>query len=180
MPPCTEGCLRRSVLVVGRIPLQEKHLRPILDQKQQLGCNSLRRNVLAPRTNSARRKHRRRRDAHTLDSQARHLVEFPPTAAKPTVRRVRIQADRASADLAAVPRPSARLGRKPSVAHDVNPRLSKVLTPRLDACRVVERPHRSSVAPSQTTVAPVVSGSSGDRSTATGASTGSPASPARR
>ena len=43
--------------VVGRIPLEEKHLRHILDQKQQLGCNSLRRNVLAPRTNSARRKH---------------------------------------------------------------------------------------------------------------------------
>ena len=33
----TAGCLRRSVLVVGRIPLQEKHLRHILDRKQQLG-----------------------------------------------------------------------------------------------------------------------------------------------
>jgi hypothetical protein len=32
-------CLRRSLLVVGRIPLQEKHLRHILDQKQYLGCN---------------------------------------------------------------------------------------------------------------------------------------------
>ena len=97
----------------------------------------------------------RRRDAHALDSQARHLVEFPPTAAKPTVRRARIQADRASADRAVVPRPSARLRRQPAVVHDVEARLSKILTRGPEARDVVDRPHRSSVVARTTTVSPM-------------------------
>ena len=81
------------------------------------------------------------------------------------------QADGTSTDLAAVPRPTARLRRHPAVAHDVDARLPKVLTPRLEARYFVDRPHRSSVAASQTTASSTVSGTSCDRSTASGAST---------
>jgi len=42
-----------------RISLQGRHLRHILGQMRNFGCNSLRRNVLAPTTNSERRKHLR-------------------------------------------------------------------------------------------------------------------------
>ncbi len=78
----------------------------------------------------------RRRNAHARDSHARDLVELPPPAAKPTVRCARIQADHASADLAVL-RPSARPRRKIAVAHDVETRLSIILTRGLAACCVV-------------------------------------------
>ena len=51
------GCLRRSLLVRGRIPLQKRHLRHILGQTRHLGCKYLPRKGLAPHNNSERRKH---------------------------------------------------------------------------------------------------------------------------
>ena len=50
-------CLRRSLLVMGRIPLQKRHLRHIPGQQNHSGRKSLPRKGLAPHTNSERRKH---------------------------------------------------------------------------------------------------------------------------
>ena len=85
------------------------------------------------------------RNAHTLDSQARDLVELPSRAAKPAVRRPRVRTERYPADVAAIPPPSARLHRKPTVAHDVEARLSTVVAPGVAARYLVDRVHRSSV-----------------------------------
>ncbi len=51
-------CLRRLLLVMGRIPLQMRHLRHILGQERRLGHKSLPRKGLAPPTNSEGSKHR--------------------------------------------------------------------------------------------------------------------------
>ena len=59
-----------------------------------------------------------RRTAHTLDAQARDLVEFPTSAAKAAVRCPRVRAARSPADRAAVPPASAPLRRKRAGAHD--------------------------------------------------------------
>ena len=55
-------CLRRLLLVMGRIPLQIRHLRHILGQERRLGHKSLPRKGLAPPTNSEGSKHPRRQD----------------------------------------------------------------------------------------------------------------------
>ena len=60
-----------------------------------------------------------RRNAHAFDAQACHLVELTTRAAKPTVGRPRVRAERAPADCASVAPSSARLRRKRAVAHDV-------------------------------------------------------------
>ena len=86
-----------------------------------------------------------RRNAHTLDAQARDLVEFPTSAAKATVRCPRVRADRSPADRAAVPPASASLRRKRAVAHDVEAQLSTVVTRALGAGHPVDRVHRSRV-----------------------------------
>ena len=87
----------------------------------------------------------RGRQAHALDSQARHLVELRASAAKTAVRCPGIRAGRCPAYLATVPASSTRLGGKPAVATDVDAPLSKVLAPWIGACLVLDRPHRSSV-----------------------------------
>ncbi len=51
------GCLRRLLLVMGRIPLQMRHLRHILGQERRLVHKSLPRKGLAPPTNSEGSKH---------------------------------------------------------------------------------------------------------------------------
>ena len=61
-----DGCLRRSLLVMGRIPLQENTYDPFWIRSSIMGCNSLRRHVLAPRTNSERRKHPNRGAMNTV------------------------------------------------------------------------------------------------------------------
>ena len=71
-----------------------------------------------------------RRQAHTLDAQARDLVEFPASAAKAAVRCPRVRADRSPADRAAVPPASAPLRRKRAVAHDVEAQFSTVVPRR--------------------------------------------------
>ena len=86
-----------------------------------------------------------RRNAHTLDAQARDLVEFPTSAAKAAVRCPRVRADRSPADRAAVPPASAPLRRKRAVAHDVEAQFSTIVTPALGAGHPVDRVHRSSV-----------------------------------
>ena len=86
-----------------------------------------------------------RRNAHTLDAQARDLVAFPTSAAKAAVRCPRVRADRSPADRAAVPPASAPLRRKRAVAHDVEAQFSTVVTPALGAGHPVDRVHRSSV-----------------------------------
>ena len=86
-----------------------------------------------------------RRDAHALDSQARDLAEFPSSAAKTAVRCSRVRAERAPADCATVPPPSARFRHKRAVAHEVEARSSKVVAPGLAARHFVDRVHRSSV-----------------------------------
>ena len=58
-PPLIRGCLRRLLLVIGRIPLQMRHLRHILGQERRLGHKSLPRKGLAPPTNSEGSKHLR-------------------------------------------------------------------------------------------------------------------------
>ena len=52
-----DGCLRRLLLLMGRIPLQMRHLRHILGQERHLGHKSLPRKGLAPPTNSEGSKH---------------------------------------------------------------------------------------------------------------------------
>ena len=86
-----------------------------------------------------------RRNAHTLDAQARDLVEFPTSAAKAAVRCPRVRADRSPADRAAVPPASAPLRRKRAGAHDGEAQCSTGVTPALGAGHPVERVHRSSV-----------------------------------
>ena len=86
-----------------------------------------------------------RRNAHTLDAQARDLVAFPTSAAKAAVRCPRVRADRFPADRAAVPPASAPLRRKRAVAHDGEAQFSTVVTPALGAGHPVDRLHRSSV-----------------------------------
>ena len=112
------------------------------------------------------------RNAHALDSQARYLVELPSSAAKAAVRCARIRADRALVNFAAVPPSSARLRRKPAVAHDADARLSKVVAPGFGASLVLDGAHHSSVAGLKN---PLFHSCShvfeDDRSTATGAST---------
>ena len=49
--------MRRLLLVMGRIPLQTRHLRHILGQERRLGHKSLPRKGLAPPTNSEGSKH---------------------------------------------------------------------------------------------------------------------------
>ena len=86
-----------------------------------------------------------RSNAHTLDAQARALVEFPPSAATAAVRCPRVRADRSPADRAAVPPASAPLRRTRAVAHDVEAQVSTGVTPALGAGHPVDRVHRSSV-----------------------------------
>ena len=86
-----------------------------------------------------------RRNAHTLDAQARDLVAFPTSAAKAAVRCPRVRADRSPADRAAVPPASAPLRRTRAVAHDVEAQFSTVVTPALGAGHPVDRVHRSRV-----------------------------------
>ena len=86
-----------------------------------------------------------RRNAHALDARARYLVELPASAAKPAVCCPRVRAERAPAYCAAVPPPSARFRHKRAVAHDVEARLSTVVTPGLGARHPVDRVHHSSV-----------------------------------
>ena len=86
-----------------------------------------------------------RRNAHALDAQARDLVEFASRAAKTPVRRPGVRAERAPADCAAVAPPSARFRHRPAVAHDVEARLSRVVTPGVAARYLVDLVHRSSV-----------------------------------
>ena len=86
-----------------------------------------------------------RRNAHTLDAQARDLVAFPTSAAKAAVRCPRVRADRSPADRAAVPPASAPLRRKRAGAHDGEAQFSTGVTPALGAGHPVDRVHRSSV-----------------------------------
>ena len=86
-----------------------------------------------------------RRNAHTLDAQARDLVACPTSAATATVRCPRGRADRSPADRAAVPPASAPLRRKRAVAHDVEAQFSTVVTPALGAGHPVDRVPRSRV-----------------------------------
>ena len=86
-----------------------------------------------------------RRNAHTLDAQARDLVAFPTSAAKAAVRCPRVRADRSPADRAAVPPASASLRRKRAVAHDVEAQFSTGVTPALGAGHPVDHVHRSRV-----------------------------------
>ena len=88
----------------------------------------------------------RRRNAQALDSQARYLVELPPSAAKAAVRCARSHADGSPAYFAAVPPPPTRLRGKPAVATDVEAALSKVVAPGPGACLVLDGFHHSSVA----------------------------------
>ena len=118
----------------------------------------------------------RRRNTHALDAQACDLIELPSRAAKPTVRSPRVRAERAPADCAAVPLPSAGLGRKRAVAHDVKARLSTVVTPGGSARHPIGRVHGSSVPAGETPRVPHDCRGAADRSTANGASTRSPAS----
>ena len=114
----------------------------------------------------------RRRNTHALDAQACDLIELPSRAAKPTVRSPRVRAERAPADCAAVPLPSAGLGRKRAVAHDVKARLSTVVTPGGSARHPIGRVHGSSVPAGETPRVPHDCRGAADRSTANGASTG--------
>ena len=86
-----------------------------------------------------------RRNAHTLDAQARALVAFPPSAATAAVRCPRVRADRSPADRAAVPPASAPLRRTRAVAHDVEAQFSTGVTPALGAGHPVDRVLHSSV-----------------------------------
>ena len=86
-----------------------------------------------------------RRNAHTLDAQARDLVAFPTSAAKAAVRCPRVRAARSPADRAAVSPASAPLRRKRAGAHDVAAQFSTGVTPALGAGHPVDRVHRSSV-----------------------------------
>ena len=113
----------------------------------------------------------RRRNTHALDAQACDLIELPSRAAKPTVRSPRVRAERAPADCAAVPLPSAGLGRKRAVAHDVKARLSTVVTPGGSARHPIGRVHGSSVPAGETPRVPHDCRGAADRSTANGAST---------
>ena len=115
----------------------------------------------------------RRRNTHALDAQACDLIELPSRAAKPTVRSPRVRAERAPADCAAVPLPSAGLGRKRAVAHDVKARLSTVVTPGGSARHPIGRVHGSSVPAGETPRVPHDCRGAADRSTANGASTAS-------
>ena len=112
-----------------------------------------------------------RRNAHTLDAQARDLVACPTSAAKAAVRCLRVRADRSPADRAAVPPASAPLRRKRAVAHDGAAQCSTVVTPALGA----GHPRRSRASLTCPWGEPAVFaqdlGGEGDRSTATGAST---------
>ena len=113
----------------------------------------------------------RRRNTHALDAQACDLIELPSRAAKPTVRSPRVRAERAPADCAAVPLPSAGLGRKRAVAHDVKARLSTVVTPGGSARHPIGRVNGSSVPAGETPRVPHDCRGAADRSTANGAST---------
>ena len=86
-----------------------------------------------------------RRNAHTLDAQARDLVACPTSAAKAAVRCPRVRADRSRAGRAAIPPASAPLRRKRAVAHDGEAQFSTVVTPALGAGHPVDRVHRSRV-----------------------------------
>ena len=110
----------------------------------------------------------RRRNTHALDAQACDLIELPSRAAKPTVRSPRVRAERAPADCAAVPLPSAGLGRKRAVAHDVKARLSTVVTPGGSARHPIGRVHGSSVPAGETPRVPHDCRGAADRSTANG------------
>ena len=116
----------------------------------------------------------RRRNTHALDAQACDLIELPSRAAKPTVRSPRVRTERAPADCAAVPLPSAGLGRKRAVAHDVKARLSTVVTPGGSARHPIGRVHGSSVPAGETPRVPHDCRGAADRSTANGASTQRP------
>ena len=83
----------------------------------------------------------RGRNAHALDSQARYLVELPPSAAKTGIRRTGIRADGCPAYLATVTPSATRLGGKPAVATDLDAPLSKVLAAWLGARLVLDGPH---------------------------------------
>ena len=108
----------------------------------------------------------RRRNTHALDAQACDLIELPSSAAKPAVRSRRVRAERAPADCAPVPLPSAGLCRERAVAHDVKARLSTVVTLGGSARHPIDRAHFSSVPGGVHDL-----GGKADRSTATGAST---------
>ena len=114
-----------------------------------------------------------RRNTDALDAQARDLVELPSTAAKTAVRGPGVRAERSPAYFAAIPPPSARLRRKPAVAHDVAARFSKVVALGLAARSLVDRAHRPSV-PARRTPSICLRSHvcEGGRSTATGTSTG--------
>ena len=79
------------------------------------------------------------RPGRRVYSQARDLIELPWRAAKTAVRCPRVRAERYPTDVAAVPPPSARLRRKPAVAHDVEAWLSKVVAPGIAARSLVSR-----------------------------------------
>ena len=113
----------------------------------------------------------RRRNTHALDAQAGDLIELPSSAAKPAVRSRRVRAERAPADCAPVPLPSAGLCRERAVAHDVKARLSTVVTPGGSARHPIGRVHCSSVPAGETPCFPHDCWGAADRSTANGAST---------
>ena len=98
-----------------------------------------------------------RRNAHTLDAQARDLVAFPTSAAKAAVRCPRVRADRSPADRAAVPPASAPLRRKRAGAHDGEAQCSTGVTPALGAGHPVDRVHRSSVPGGNPRFSPTIS-----------------------
>src|SRR6266849_3824277 len=112
-----------------------------------------------------------RRKAHAFDSQAGHLVERPPAAAKTAVRRPGVRAKRCAAAPAPISPTPPRLRCKPAVAHDVDARLSKVVAPGLAARDIGDRPHRSSVPGRETCASPRSQALEGDRSTVMDAST---------
>jgi hypothetical protein len=70
-----------------------------------------------------------RREAHAFDSQAGHLVERLPAAAKTAVRRPGVRAKRCAAAVAPIPATPPRLRCKPAMAHNVDARLSKFVAP---------------------------------------------------
>ena len=113
----------------------------------------------------------RRRNTHALDAQTCDLIELPSSAAKPAVCSRRVRAERAPADCAPVPLPSAGLRRERAVAHDVKARLSTVVTPGGSARHPIGPVHCSSVPAGETPRFPHDFGGAADRSIANGAST---------